>query len=93
MQDVRTRTTAFDLKLGPTADSHTCLASVADEGPKDLPTYYWLSQAGFRCEHLFDPLHRTPRDMAAAAKASSNWAMILDTTAVINYEHGPFCLV
>ena len=85
-----THATAFNLKLGDSASSHTCLGLVADEGPNDLPAYYWLPQAGYRAETLHDPLHRVPRDMAGAAKASGNWSMILDTTAVINYEHGPF---
>ena len=65
------------------------LTLFGDEGPKDLPVYWFLMRF-YRAIFMHDPLHRCPRDMQAAAKESNNWAMVLDTTSVVNYDHGPF---
>ena len=35
-----------------------------------------------------DPLHRTSRDLCDAAHQCDAWNMILDTTTVLNYDHG-----
>lgn len=66
------------------------LALFGDEGPRDLPAFWFLPSQGFRVLPQMDVLHRCPRDLKEAAKESGNWAMILDTTAVLNYDHGPF---
>ena len=65
------------------------LTLFGDEGPKDLPVYWFLMRF-YRAIFMHDPLHRCPRDMQAAAKESDIWAMVLDTTSVVNYDHGPF---
>ena len=39
---------------------------------------------------LNDPLHRVSRDMAEAGMSPDMWSMIIDTTAVLNYDHGPY---
>ena len=39
---------------------------------------------------FMDPLHKSPRDLYASAKASGNWNMIMDTMYAINFYGGPF---
>ena len=62
----------------------------ADEGPKDNPIAWFLPANGFRIWVFMDPLHKCPRDLYAAAVASANWNMVLDTTYAINFYGGPF---
>ena len=57
-------------------------------GPRDLPVFWYLPQNGLWIILMMDVLHRCPRDMCEAAKYSNNWSMILDTTTVLNYDHG-----
>ena len=49
-----------------------------------------MAANGFRAVGIFDPLHKAPRDLYWAAKASGNWSMVLDTTFAINFYAGPF---
>ncbi|CAK0875645.1 unnamed protein product [Prorocentrum cordatum] len=88
--DRETKRARFDVPVGETARSQPCLTIVADEGPKDAPLYHWLSAHGFRFVWLMDPLHRCPNDMRMAAIHSDNWNMILDTSAALNFDAGPF---
>lgn len=85
-----TREKRHGLKLLPGAGDHSVLAFVHDEGPKDLPVFHWFPEAAFRSMHLMDPVRRCPRDMYLAANACDMWSMVLDTTGVLNYDHGPF---
>lgn len=84
-----TKKTRFELELGPTVDAHPLLSICHDEGPGDLPAF-WFLFFHTRVVNLFDPLHRVARDMEGAAHACDCWSMIQDSTAVINYDHGPF---
>ena len=61
-----------------------------DQGPIDNPISWFLPANGFRIWVFMDPLHKCPRDLYAAAVASGNWNMILDTTYAINFYGGPF---
>ena len=85
-----TREKRHDLKLLPGAGDHSVRAFGHDEGPQDLLVFHWFPEAGFRSMHLMDPVRRCPRDMYLAANACDMWSMVLDTTGVLNYDHGPF---
>ena len=63
---------------------------IGDEGPKDIPAFWYLPSKGFRVVPNHDPLHKIARDMYQAADNSDNWTMILDTTVALNFEHAPF---
>ena len=82
--------TRYDLPYSPEISAFSVLKIVGDEGPKDLPVFYFLPAKGYRVVFFNDILHRCPRDMYGAAAASNNWGMILDTSAVCNYDHAPF---
>ena len=85
-----TKVTRYDVELPACPNDLSCCVAIGDEGPKDLPSFWYLPSQGYRVVPFMDVLHRCPRDMAEAAKASDNWAMVTDTTAVLNYDHGPF---
>lgn len=80
--------TRYELRWGEIS-SYPLITCVADEGPKDAPAWQYLTYV-LRWLSFIDPLHRTPRDLHLAAERSGNWQMILDTTAVFNYDHAPY---
>ena len=63
---------------------------VGDEGPRDLPVFWYLPHRQYRCVPMNDPLHRCARDMYESAQMCGLWQIILDTGAVLTYDHGPF---
>ena len=85
-----TKTARFDMTVPENPKSSPLCVFHFDEGPKDLPAFWYLPAKGYRVLPLNDVLHRTSRDMGDAAKASGNWSMVLDTSAALNYDHGPF---
>ena len=80
--NVDTKQALYDVKLSERGGSLCCFHY--DEGPKDLPVFWYLPHVGFRCVGLNDPLHRVGRDMYEAATEADMWGMILDSTAVLN---------
>ena len=86
--NVDTKQALYDVKLSERGGSLCCFHY--DEGPKDLPVFWYLPHVGFRCVGLNDPLHRVGRDMYEAATEADMWGMILDSTAVLNWDHGPY---
>ena len=77
----------YDLDFKPTIP---CLCLHYDEGPKDLPAFWYLPAMKYRVLGWNDGLHRTSRDMQEAAKYSDVRHAIQDTTAALNYDRGPF---
>ena len=88
--DVDSKTTKFDLVLPSDSNRLPVLALIGDEGPRDLPAFWYLPGIGYRLVSFMDPLHRTGRDMYSAASCCGMWSVVLDTTAVLNFDHGPF---
>lgn len=87
----KTKTTRYDVPRLSSADDEDAVLTIAhDEGPKEESLFWWLCSTRSRILHLEDPLHRHVRDMAGVAKATNMWSAILDTSAVVNYDHGPF---
>ena len=78
----------YDITWGP-AEIFPALSFVYDEGPKDMPLWNSLPNL-FRILGINDNLHRTPADLRLAAQEAGMWQAILDTTAVLNFEHMPF---
>ena len=88
--DVDSKQTKFDLVLPSDGKPLPVLALIGDEGPRDLPAFWYLPGIGYRLVSFMDPLHRTGRDMYGAAAECGMWGVVLDTTAVLNFDHGPF---
>ena len=61
-----------------------------DGGPKDLPVQFFMPANGFRTMWFYDPQHKGPRDMFAAASACKIWTDVLDVTFALNWASGPF---
>ena len=86
--DENTKRTRFEVPTFRMA--YPLLSLNGDEGPKDLPLYYFLPANGYRFFFWNDPQHKTPRDMYWAAKENEVWTDILDVTYAINWESGPY---
>lgn len=88
VEDCATKKTRFELTWGDLGH-HPVASIVADEGPRDKPMWVWMSSM-LRMLEQMDPLHRIPRDLYLAAMDCKCWQMILDTTAVFNFDHAPY---
>ena len=88
IQNEDTKAKRYEIKWGEVSE-HPCLSITADEGPRDKPAWLYLA-AILRVLEQMDPLHRWPRDAYLAAVECNCWQMILDTTAVFNYDHAPY---
>ena len=91
--DVDTKETKLDLVLPSDGKPLPMLALVGDEGPRDLPAFWYLPGIGYRIVSFMDPLHRSGRDMYEGANCSGMWCVVLDTTAVLNFHHVPFFIL
>ena len=88
--DVVSKETKFDLVMPPNGLRLPMLCLIGDEGPRDLQAFWYLPGIGYRIVSFMDPLHRTRRDMYEGANCSGMWCVVLDTTAVLNVDHGHF---
>ena len=86
--NVDSQKASWEVKISERGGS--CCVFHYDEGPRDLPVFWYLPHVGFRTIGFNDPLHTVGRDMYEAASESDMWAMVLDTTAVLNWDHGPY---
>ena len=62
-----TKKAKYDVAFKPVI---SCFTLNFDEGPKDLPTYWYLPSKGYRCLMFNNPFHRTSRDMQSAAQVA-----------------------
>ena len=86
--DVDSKETKLYLVVPPNGLRLPMLCLIGDEGPRDLPAFWYLPGIGYRIVSFMDPLHRTGRDMYEGANCSGMWCVVLDTTAVLNLDHG-----